>query len=239
MEEIVVSCKQVSGHVANDGKCINILDGKPGCRCKCPMSCCMVLLENLGDPMEYIQEMMLDEKIASVEWIDQIHPKRGGQRVYNYSDFCANRLPDKVRKLISELADEKIKPDPKKRVGDLALHNTHADYVHQTGEGRRGISKSEQTRINIETGSSSMTPIFYVPCVKQNGGIMHGPNGHTTHFLVWSVKSIWVRRRLCRWITRLNNFSFGNNGTTIMGWDKYECWRCRARPRPTGEPRKD
>jgi len=103
------------------------------------------------------------------------------------------------------LADEKIKPDPQKRVGDLALHNTHADYVHQTGEGRRGISKSEQTRINIETGSSSMTPIFYVPCVKQNGGI-HGPNGHTTHFLVWSVKSIWVRRRLCRWITRLNNF---------------------------------
>ena len=75
LDEISVNCMQVSGHVANDGKCINILDGKPGCRCKCPMSCCMVLLENLGEPMEYIQEMMLDEKIASVEWIDQIHPK--------------------------------------------------------------------------------------------------------------------------------------------------------------------
>ena len=94
--------------------------------------------------MEYIQQMMFDEKIASVEWIDQIHPRRGGGCVYNYSNFCATRLPEKVRKLIYELTDEKIKPDPAKRVGDLALHNTHADYVHQTGEGRRGVSKTRK-----------------------------------------------------------------------------------------------
>ena len=72
------------------------------------------------------------------------------------------------------------------------------DYVYQTGEGRRGVSKSEETRINVETGSSSMTPIVYVPAVKQNGGIMHGPNGHTTHFLVWIMKSIRERRQFCR-----------------------------------------
>ena len=47
--EIVVKCSQISGHVSNEGKHINILTGQGSCSGGCPMPCCFVSKYNLGD----------------------------------------------------------------------------------------------------------------------------------------------------------------------------------------------
>ena len=54
-EEIQVSCNQLSGHLANDNKQINILTGQCSCTTRRTMSCCMVSKENLGVAPEWIQ----------------------------------------------------------------------------------------------------------------------------------------------------------------------------------------
>ena len=46
--DVEVICAQVSGHLANDNKQINILSGQFSCSVKCPMTCCVDTKENLG-----------------------------------------------------------------------------------------------------------------------------------------------------------------------------------------------
>ena len=65
LSELNVLCLQNIGNLANDNKMINILTGQGSCRVKCPMSCCTVPLENLGDPPKWIQRKLLDEKVAA------------------------------------------------------------------------------------------------------------------------------------------------------------------------------
>ena len=52
--DVEVICEQVSGHLANDKKQINILSGQCSCSVKCHMPCCMVTKENLGVAPEWI-----------------------------------------------------------------------------------------------------------------------------------------------------------------------------------------
>ena len=73
-EDIQVSCKQLSGQLANDNKQINILTGQCSCTVKHPMACCMVSKVNLGVAPEWIQRRLLEDKIASVKWAFTLSP---------------------------------------------------------------------------------------------------------------------------------------------------------------------
>ena len=55
VEDIVAKCHQLSGHVSNDNKQVNILTGQGTCGVGFPMSCCMVYKHNLGHAPEWIQ----------------------------------------------------------------------------------------------------------------------------------------------------------------------------------------
>ena len=54
LSDVEVICKQVSSHLANNNKQINVLSGQCSCSMKCPMACFMVNKENLGVAPEWI-----------------------------------------------------------------------------------------------------------------------------------------------------------------------------------------
>ena len=58
-------CLQHFGHVSNDNKMINILTGQGSCRVKYLISCCMERLENLDNPLEWMQRALLEEKLLA------------------------------------------------------------------------------------------------------------------------------------------------------------------------------
>ena len=69
--DIVVRCEQINGHVGNDGKCINILNGQKGCQVLCPMPCCMVSRYDLEKATLWIRMILIvKEKILSMEWVN-------------------------------------------------------------------------------------------------------------------------------------------------------------------------
>ena len=83
-------------------------------------------------------------------------------------------------------------------MGDLSLVNTVVDWQFRTAKGKLTTSSAEYDLNNVETGSTYRIPIFYTPAPKQNGGVMHGPSGHTTHFATEIVKAIQEKRSHCR-----------------------------------------
>ena len=76
VENIVAKCHQLSGHVSNDNKQVNILTGQGTCNVGFPMSCCIVSKQNLGDPPEWIQRMTLRVaiKVACAEVANNLGP---------------------------------------------------------------------------------------------------------------------------------------------------------------------
>ncbi len=63
---IVIRCRQISGHVSNDGKQINILNGQGTCTVGYPMPCCMVSKAYLGRPPEWLMRMFLRQVLSAV-----------------------------------------------------------------------------------------------------------------------------------------------------------------------------
>ena len=56
---LIVKCHQISGHVSNDGKQINILSGQGTCTVGYPMPCCMVPRDRLGTTPRWLMIMFL------------------------------------------------------------------------------------------------------------------------------------------------------------------------------------
>jgi len=63
--ELDLMCLQNTNNLSNDNKMIDILTGQVSCRVKCPVSCCMARLKNLGNPLEWIQRALLEEKVKA------------------------------------------------------------------------------------------------------------------------------------------------------------------------------
>jgi hypothetical protein len=63
--DVVASCNQISGHVANDGKQVNILTGQAYCSVGYPMPCCMVSRNELGQPPEWLMRLFLRHVIIA------------------------------------------------------------------------------------------------------------------------------------------------------------------------------
>ena len=126
--DIDVRCEQINGHVGNDGKCINILNGQKGCQVLCPEPCCSVTRENLGKAPYWIQKILLaKEKIASMEWVTQLRNNEGTVGVSNFSIFEGTSFPARIPVIISRFNDSSLEPDPPTRVGKYSVANTYKD----------------------------------------------------------------------------------------------------------------
>ena len=131
VKDIVAKFHQLSGHVSNDNKQVNILTGQGTCSVGFPMSCCMVSKHNVGDPPEWIQRMTLRVaiKVACAEVANNLGPllymhrfaaviKAASVAVVaeHYSRVdppeYTNILSDHVIELISEFAGLPVSRDP-------------------------------------------------------------------------------------------------------------------------------
>ena len=59
VRDLRVTCQQISGHVSNDGKQVNILTGQASCSVGFPMPCCMISKYTLNDPPAWLWRMFL------------------------------------------------------------------------------------------------------------------------------------------------------------------------------------
>ena len=111
LADVEIQCRQVSGHLANDGKQVNILTGQGTCRVRFPMACCRVSLNSLDNAPEWIQQQFLQEaaKAGSVTVSTKLHKD---------VDDGLPCLPNAVIDLIGDLAEMPVKSDPPKRVGE-------------------------------------------------------------------------------------------------------------------------
>ena len=197
--DILVKCNQISGHVSNDGKQINILTGQGSCSVGYPMPCCFVSKFNLGDAPEWLQRKFLRASISGASTAAATKHNEGSTPGLS----LASALPDNVVDLIASLAGFPVTLDAPRREGELCFINTHKLWATKTRGGRHRMSQKDHKRDNALVGSSFNPPIVAVPCVKQNGGIMHTPSGHTNHFWVSIGKAIMARMKGCAWQVRL------------------------------------
>ena len=124
--DIIVRCEQINGHVGNDGKCINILNGQKGCQVLCPMPCCMVSRYDLEKATLWIQMILIvKEKILSMEWVNQLRRDEDSLGVSKYSSYAGTILPSRVLVIISRFDDSILEPDPPMRVGKCSVTNTY------------------------------------------------------------------------------------------------------------------
>ena len=173
-----VQCCQISGHLSNDGKQVNILTGQASCAVGYPMPCCLASKQQLGIAPEWIQRRTMRMRIL------ESVPQTNGPVVLPM-------LPDSVIDSIGKYWGHNIRHDAPKREGELSFENTHAVWAKLNAGGRVKKSAAEHKKDNARTGSSFYPPIFNFPSCKQNGGIMHTPCGHTTHF--WQSVSREIR----------------------------------------------
>ena len=206
-EEIQVYCKQVSGHLANDNKQINILTGQCSCTVKHPMACCMVAKENLGVAPEWIQRRLIEEKVASVEWIFSLSSALANSEPVVYSEFVQKAIDPEILERIAEYADCKITSDAPRRTGELSFDKTSERWDWLTVGGKFCQTKKERDEANTETGSSFHPPVCNFHADKQNGGIFHSPQGHTTHFTDSIIGSICEYMKGCEWEGRLTELN--------------------------------
>ena len=218
VEDIVAKCHQLSGHVSNDNKQINILTGQGTCSVGFPMACCMVSKHNLGCPPEWIQRMTLRVaiQVACAEVANNLDPL-----VYRHRFAAAieaasvtldlpeytNLLSDHVIELIGEFAGLPVSCDPPWREGELSFKKTHAMWARCSRSGRHKMTQEAHKRDNAKCGSSFYPSIYEVASKKQNGGVMHTPNGHINHYWVYVSNAIKAYMKDCLWQQRLSLIS--------------------------------
>jgi hypothetical protein len=178
--KVVSRCYQLSGHLSNDGKQINILTGQGSCSVAHPMPCCMVNKNDLGRPPLWIRI-----KLRRTTW------------------SLPSAFNDKNMHLISRWVGCPLYADPPTREGELSFGSTHALWRRLTVDGRNILNAEERRKANTKTGSSFNEPIFDFPCKKQNCGIMHDPAGHITHFMNNVSDCIREKMNGCEWQLRV------------------------------------
>ena len=112
---------QVSGHVSNDGKQVNMLMGQGTCRVGYPMSCCLAPLKGLWDPPEWIQRWFIREATAAAS--AAVSVSKNEARV---SPGTSQGLPSTATDCISCLVGLSVKRDPPNRVGKKEFKNSHS-----------------------------------------------------------------------------------------------------------------
>ncbi len=65
IKDLFALIQQISAHVSNNGKQINIINGQGSCSVAHPMPCCMESKDNLGNPPEWLMCMFLRRVILS------------------------------------------------------------------------------------------------------------------------------------------------------------------------------
>ena len=65
------------------------------------------------------------------------------------------------------------------------------------------MTKKERDEANDKTGSSFNLPLANFHAFKQNGGLFHSSQGHTTHFTDLIMGAINEHRQDCAWQGRL------------------------------------
>ena len=184
--DVIASCSQISGHVSNDGKQINILSGQGSCSVGYPMPCCMVSKYNLGQPPEWLMRTFLRHVIVAA------------------SRMAANELPDAVVDLIGSMAGLPVLKDAIRRTGEMCFSKSNLLWQRLTKSGRHRLTAEAHKRSNTRVGSSFNVPVIAIPCRKENGGIMHTPAGHTNHFWVAVSNAIKQKMKGCPWQIRLS-----------------------------------
>ena len=92
------------------------------------------------------------------------------------------------------------------RTGNNCIDTTSMKWQIKTCAGRLPMTDSERRKINIETGSSFHKPVISIHACKQNGGVFHTFQGHTTRFLEEVTNEIHNFETDCSWRTRLLAF---------------------------------
>ena len=67
--------------------------------------------------------------------------------------------------------------------GNNCINVTSMEWQSKTCAGKLPMTDGKRQKINIETGSSFHKPVISVHACKQNGGVFHTFQGHTTRFL--------------------------------------------------------
>ena len=120
--DVIASCSQISGHVSNDGKQINILSGQGSCSVGYPMPCCMVSKYNLGQPPEWLMRTFLRHVIVAA------------------SRMAANELPDAVVDLIGSMAGLPVLKDAIRRTGEMCFSKSNLLWQRLTKSGRHRLT---------------------------------------------------------------------------------------------------
>ena len=194
-----VQCRQVSGHLSNDGKQVNILTGQGTCRVGYPMPCCLVSLKGLGDPPEWIQIRFIREAVAAAS--TAVSVSKNEARV---SPGTFRGLPRAVTDCIGCLIGLPVKRGPPKRVGEREFKNAHALWTKLSQGGRHRRSEADHKRDNEKSGSLFNPPIFNFQARKQNNSFMHTSAGHFNHYWVSISNEVQDEMRDCPWQVRLN-----------------------------------
>jgi hypothetical protein len=194
--DVVASCNQISGHVANDGKQVNILTGQAYCSVGYPMPCCMVSRNELGQPPEWLMRLFLRHVIIAAS------RKAASDR--SEDEPSSYQLPDDVVDRIGAMAGLPVLSDAARRVGDMCFTNSNRLWQELTRGGKHHLTQDAHRLANARVGSAFNAPIVAVPCQKENCGIMHTPAGHTNHFWISIGKAIKRQMKGCPWQARLS-----------------------------------
>ncbi len=195
LDELSIHCQQISGHVSNYGKQINILNGQGSCSVGYPMPCCLVSKSDLGRPPEWLMRMFLRHVITAASNAAAVQ--------HAEVPWGIRQLPDNVIDLIGDLSGLPVVRDAPQREGSYSFEYTHNRWMSLSRGGRHQRTQAEYQRDNASVGSSFHCPIILTPCVKENNGIMHTPCGHQNHYWKSICTAIRVKMKGCEWQVRL------------------------------------
>jgi len=136
--EVEVECLQLSGHLANDNKQINILTCQGSCSVMYPMPCCRVHKDNLGQAPVWIQRRYI-------------------RALFSVSPEANDRIID----LLAAFAGEPIVEDAPKRVGEYCFAKSHAKWHQLSAGGRLRMTAADHKRANTMT-RSAFTHLFLI-----------------------------------------------------------------------------
>ncbi len=194
--DMLIHCQQISGHVSNDGKQINILTGQASCSVTYPMPCCMVSKHDLGRRPFWMQKLFWRHAIYATA---DARSRERGEIPMALAD-----LPVPLVDLIIKFSGVELQEDAQLREGKFTFELTHRKWVSLTRGGRHYQTQADRKRDNKTVGSSFHRPLILTPCVKENGGIMHTPCGHQNHFWISINNAIVERMRDCDWQLKLS-----------------------------------
>ena len=179
--DVDIKCLQLSGHLANDNKQINILTGQGSCSVMYPMPCCLVHKDNLGQAPVWIQRRYIRALFSAPQEAD-----------------------DRIIDLLAAYLGKPIIADAQKRVGEFCIEKSHAKWHQLSAGGRLKMTPADRARANKMSGSSFHSPLFTFQACKQNAGFMHTPSGHITHFWIAVSDAIRTKMQKCEWRKRLD-----------------------------------